>query len=137
MEDLMETMCVTKDNEIHIYPAKLIDMDGDEDNRNSFIINYLFDKIDNLLSVENDTINFHVHTDKMKISQTSKYKKLTLLFIQIVAVKYPRVILNKCYLYDVNRAMKMLLKLIKPLLPSDIKTNLVIVKEVDDDDNDE
>jgi hypothetical protein len=135
MEYVMDNTCVSDGNNIHIYPVKLLEITVDEDTRNSYVINYLFNKIDNLLSIE-DNINFHVHTDSMKISQTSKYKKLVFLFIQIVTVKYSTTILDKCYIYDVNRAMKMILELIKPVLPPVIKSKLVIVKEVNDDNDD-
>ena len=133
--NIMERMCITDSNNIHIYPIMLLEIQGDEDSRNSTVINYIFDKIDNLLS-EGDNINFHVHTDSLKISQTPKYKKIVSLFIQIVTVKYSTTMLDKCYLYDVNRAMKMILDLIRPALPAVVKSKMVIVKEVNDE-NDE
>ena len=135
MENIVDSMCVSDGNNIHIYPIKLLDINEEEDARNSYIVNYIFDKIDDLLS-SIDNISFHIHTDGMKISQTSKYKKLVFLFIQIVTLKYSTTILDKCYIYDVNRAMKMILELIKPALPSVVKSKLVIVKEVIDDTDD-
>ena len=128
----MESICVTDDNNIHIYPIRLLDIQLEEDARNSLVINYIFDKIDNLL-LENISINFHVHTDKLKISQTTKYKKIVSLFIQIVTAKYSTTMLEKCYLYDVNRAMKIILDLIRPALPSVVKSKIIIVKEVNDE----
>jgi hypothetical protein len=128
----MERMCVTDSNNLHIYPIILLEIQGDEDSRNSTVINYIFDKIDNLL-LTGDNINFHVHTDSLKISQTPKYKKIVSLFIQIVTVKYSTTMLDKCYLYDVNRAMKVILDLIRPALPAVVKSKMVIVKEVNDD----
>jgi hypothetical protein len=130
--NIMERMCVTDSNNLHIYPIILLEIQGDEDSRNSTVINYIFDKIDNLLST-GDNINFHVHTDSLKISQTPKYKKIVSLFIQIVTVKYSTSMLDKCYLYDVNRAMKVILDLIRPALPAVVKSKMVIVKEVTDD----
>ena len=135
MEDIMERICVTDGNHIHIYPIILMEMEGHEDVRNSNVINYIFDKIDEVLSSESN-INFHVHTDNLKISQTPKYKKIVSLFIQIVTVKYSTTMLDKCYLYDVNRAMKIILDLIKPALPPVVKSKMIIVKEVTDDNED-
>ena len=131
----MNRICVSDNNNIHIYPVVLLEIDQEEDARNSFVINGIFDKIDNLLTTE-EHINFHIHTDNMKISHTPKYKKIVSIFIQIVTVKYSTTILDKCYLYDVNRAMKIILDLIKPALPPVVKSKMVIVKEVFDDKED-
>ena len=135
INNIMERMCVTDNNNIHIYPIRLLEIHGDENARNSTVINYIFDKIDNLL-LEQETINFHVHTDSLKISQTHKYKRIVSLFIQLVTVKYSTTMLDKCYLYDVNRAMKVILDLIRPALPSVVKSKMIVVKEITDD-NDE
>jgi hypothetical protein len=135
MGDNIERICVTDGNHIHIYPTVLFDIEGQEDERNSNVINYIFDKIDDVLLIES-SINFHVHTDNMKISQTSKYKKIVSLFIQIVTVKYSTTMLDKCYLYDVNRAMKIILDIIKPALPPVVKSKMIIVKEVADEHED-
>lgn len=135
INNIMERMCVTDNNNIHIYPIRLLEIHGDENARNSTVINYIFDKIDNLL-LEQETINFHVHTDSLKISQTHKYKRIVSLFIQLVTVKYSTTMLDKCYLYDVNRAMKVILDLIRPALPSVVKSKMIVVKEIMDD-NDE
>jgi hypothetical protein len=51
-------------------------------------------------------------------------------------VKYSTTILDKCYLYDVNRAMKIILDLIRPALPPVVKSKMVIVKEIFDDKED-
>ena len=135
MEEIMSRICVSDNNNIHIYPTRLFEIDCDEDTRNSIIINYIFDKIDNLLTTV-ESMNFHIHTDNMKISQTPKYKKLVSLFIQIVSVKYSTTILDKCYLYDVNRAMKIILDIIRPALLPAVKSKMVIVKEILDDNDD-
>lgn len=135
MENIMERICVTDGNHIHIYPIVLMEIECHEDERNSSVINYIFDKIDDVLTRES-IINFHVHTDNLKISQTPKYKKIVSLFIQIVTVKYSTTMLDKCYLYDVNRAMKMILDLIKPALPSIVKSKMIILKEILDDHED-
>jgi hypothetical protein len=135
MEDIISRICVSDNNNIHIYPVILLEIEQEEDARNSFVINCIFDKIDNLLTSE-EQINFHIHTDNMKISHTPKYKKIVSLFIQIVTVKYSTTILDKCYLYDVNRAMKIILDLIRPALPPVVKSKMVIVKEIFDDKED-
>jgi hypothetical protein len=135
MEEIMSRICVSDNNNIHIYPTRLFEIDCDEDTRNSIVINYIFDKIDNLLTTI-ESMNFHIHTDNMKISHTPKYKKLVSLFIQIVSVKYSTTILDKCYLYDVNRAMKIILDIVRPALLPVVKSKMVIVKEILDDNDD-
>jgi hypothetical protein len=135
MEEIMERICVSENDNIHIYPTRIHELDCDEDSRNSYVVNYILDKIDSLLAI-NENINFHVHTDRMKISHTPRYKKLLMLFIQIVTVKYSTTMLNKCYLYDVNRAMKILLDIVKPFLLPAVKSNMVVVKEILDDKDD-
>jgi len=134
----MDQMCVVdNENHLHIYPSLLLELQGyeDENQRNSDVINYILANIDDVLS-EYGTINFHVHTGNMKMSQTTKYKTVVSLFIQIVTVKYSTTMLDKCYLYDVNRAMKMILEIIQPALPKIVKTKMIIVKEVTDDKED-
>jgi hypothetical protein len=129
---IMESMCTTDDNNLHIYPIRFLEIQGEENMRNSTVINYLFDRIDKLLT-EQETIVFHIHTDSLKISQTHKYKKIVSLFIQLVTIKYSTTMLDKCYLYDVNKAMKVILDLIRPALPNVVKSKIIIVKEVQDD----
>jgi len=134
----MENMCIVENNNhLHIYPSLLLELEGyeNENQRNSDVINYILTNIDDVLN-DFGTISFHVHTGNMKISQTTKYKTVVSLFIQIVTVKYSTTMLDKCYLYDVNRAMKMILELIQPALPKIVKTKIVIVKEVSDDKED-
>jgi hypothetical protein len=136
MEESLSRICVSDDvKNLHIYPTVLMEIDCEENAKNSLVINYIFDKIDSLLKTV-ETIHFHVHTNKMKIRDTPKYKKLVSLFIQIISVKYETILVDKCYLYDVNRAMKVLLDLVKPVLPQLVKSSMVIVKEVNDDNDD-
>jgi hypothetical protein len=135
----MENLCIVENgNHLHIYPSLLLDLQGyeDENQRNSDVINYILTNIDDVLS-DYGTINFHVHTGSMKISHTSKYKTVVSLFIQIVTVKYSTTMLDKCYLYDVNRAMKLILELIQPALPKVVKTKMIVVKEASDDDKED
>lgn len=135
----MENMCVVENlNHLHIYPSLLLELEGylDENQRNSDVINYILTNIDDVLN-DYGTVSFHVHTGNMKISHTPKYKTAVSLFIQIVTVKYSTTMLDKCYLYDVNRAMKMILEIIQPALPKIVKTKMVIVKESTDDDKED
>jgi hypothetical protein len=135
MDEAMNRICVCDNDNIHIYPTRLIEIDCDEDTRNSLVINFILDKIDELLSVI-DNIKFHIHTDHMKLRDTPKYKKIVSLFIQIALVKYSTTMLDKCYLYDVNRAMKIILDIIRPALLPEVKSRMVIVKEILDDKDD-
>lgn len=133
MINIMDTLCSVTDNQLHIYPSvyELIHNDN-IDVKNSMVINEILDTLDNLL-LTSPVIEFHVHTGKMGISQISKYKSVSNLFIQIVSVKYQTSMLDKCYFYDVNRTMKALLEMLKPVLPSVVKERIVIVKETEDD----
>ena len=129
----MDTLCCVEDNQLHIYPSvyEIIHSDNN-DRKNSMVINHILDSLDSLL-LSQPVIEFHVHTGKMGISQLSKYKTVSNLFIQIVSAKYSTDMLDKCYFYDVNRTMKVLLDMLKPLLPAVVKERIVIVKETEDD----
>jgi hypothetical protein len=123
----MQNLCYSYENNIHIFPKFLKEIEGTEDERNSAVINHILDVIDNTAN-QYSTIIFHIRADDMKFSEMTKYKKIVSLFIQIVSVKYETTILDKCYVYDVNRAMKAILELINPILPKQVKSNLIIVK---------
>ena len=129
----MDTLCSIEDNQLHIYPSvyELIHSDNN-DRKNSMVINHILEKLDSLLEFQ-PLIEFHVHTGKMGIGQLSKYKTVANLFIQVVSVKYSTDMLDKCYFYDVNMTMKVLLDMLKPILPSVVKERIVIVKETEDD----
>ena len=130
----MTTLCSIIDNQLHIYPSvyEYVVCDSIE-TKNSLVINEILDMLDSLLASTSDPIEFHVHTGNMGISQLPKYQSVAHLFIQIVSVKYQTSMLEKCFFYDVNRTMKVLLDMLKPLLPAVVKERIVIVKEIEDD----
>lgn len=129
----MTTICTIIDNQLHIYPSVYETLQYDNiDTKNTMVINEILDTLDNLLQTV-DKIGFHVHTGNMRLSQLTKYKAVVNLFIQIVSVKYTTTMLDKCYFYDVNRTMRTLLEMLKPLLPAVVKENIIIVRETVDD----
>ena len=132
----MTTICNISNNQLHIYPSMYESIQCDSvDAKNTMVINEILDTLDSLL-LNVDKIGFHVHTGNMRLSQLSKYKTVVNLFIQIVSVKYNTSMLDKCYFYDVNRTMRTLLEMLKPLLPPVVKENIIIVQETVDDKED-
>lgn len=136
MDITMSNLCNIINNQLHIYPSvyENIHCNVGED-KDSLVINEILDTLDGLLETT-PVIEFHVHTGKMKLSQLPKYKKVVNIFIQIVSVKYTTTMLDKCYFYDVNRTMKLLIDMLKPVLPAIVKEKMVILQETDNDKDD-